>query len=146
MLKVTGVAAALAAVLLLTLTGCAQAANNASDDTAQRNSTSSEASSESPEPLASESAAAEADEASSADGEFVAYVRGELLPDTGIGDASDEQLVDAALKACELLLAGTDSESIRLVEGEQPAASGYYMDSAAIIDGARRFYCPETIH
>lgn len=111
----------------------------------QSRSQSVETETETPEPLVAETPSEEADDV---DAEFVDYVRSELalLPSTGIANATDAQLVEAGNEACKQLISGADSESIRLIEGEQPSASGYYMDSGTIIDGARRFYCPETIY
>ena len=85
-------------------------------------------------------------EASPEDAEFLAVVRGELLPDTGIADVSDEMLIEAGHEACEVVKAGTPPEDIRLVEGEEPARSGYYMDTSAILFGAQTVLCPETIN
>lgn len=97
------------------------------------------------EPVSAESPDPETIESRDNDDAFVAYVRGELLWDTGIANATDAQLIQAAHEACRLLRDGVDSESIRLIEGEKVAASGYFMDTLFIIDGARRYYCPETI-
>lgn len=137
---------ALAAALLLavTLSACGDDAPSSSADSTMQSRT------ESTEPGTVEPLVAETPSGDpvDVDAAFIEYVRSELalLPATGIANAEDDQLVAAGHEACEQLLAGADSESIRLIEGEQPAASGYYMDSGTIIDGARRFYCPETIY
>lgn len=88
-----------------------------------------------------------ADDAEGADARFLEYVRTELalLPSTGIAHATDEELIAGGHEGCEQLREGVDPETIRLVEGEEPAASGYYMDTATIIGGAMREYCPDTI-
>lgn len=87
------------------------------------------------------------DDSEDTDALFVEYVRSELtlLPSTGIAHATDEELITAAHDGCEQLIAGVDPETIRLVEGEEATSGGYFSDTGAIIDGARRFYCPETI-
>lgn len=140
--KLTALAAA--ALLTITLTACGEDTAAAPAENTGESSRSAANESESPQPLVAETPSSDPE---AADSEFVEYVRSELelLPTTGIANATDEQLVTAGHEACEQLLNGVDSESIRLIEGEQPAASGYYMDSGTIIDGARRFYCPETI-
>lgn len=98
--------------------------------------------SETPAPLVAETEAPLT--AEEADAQFLEFVRGDLPIDTSIPNATDEQLIAGGHEACKQLLAGVDSESIRLVEGEEPV-NGYYMDSASMITGGRYFYCPETI-
>ncbi len=97
---------------------------------------------EMPEPLVAETP--ETLVGDEADAAFVAWVRDDLPIKTGIPNATDEQLIAAGHEACEQLLAGVDSETIRLVEGEEPVG-GYYMDTSSILTGGQLFYCPETI-
>lgn len=129
--------AALTAVLLLTLTGCAETAGNASEERV------APAAVESTEPLAAAEPTAEPTE--DADAAFLQYVVAELPPATSIADASDEQLIAAGHEACEQANAGVAWEEIRLVEGEQPTPNGDYLDSSAILNGALYNYCPELI-
>ena len=140
--KVTAAVAAL--IVILALAGCADSGEQTISS--ERSSASSATEEETPTPLVAETAEPSAI-GDDTDLEFADYVRSELalLPQTGIADATDDQLVAAGQDACEQLLEGVDSESIRLVEGEQASAGGYYMDTLTIVDGARRYYCPETI-
>lgn len=129
--------AAVAAVLLLALTGCAETAGNASDERV------APAAAESTEPLAAETPTdVPVDEADAA---FLQYVEDELPPTTSIADAADEQLIAAGHEACEQAEAGVAWEDIRLVEGEEPTPTGDYLDSSAILNGALYNYCPELI-
>lgn len=98
--------------------------------------------SETPEPLVADTSSPEA---SDADARFLEYVRSELLPTTQIADATDEQLIAAGHEGCEQVKAGVPLEEIRLVEGEEPSTTGYYLDTSAIFSGAQLAYCPETI-
>lgn len=139
------IASALAAVLVVgggTATAIALSGQAGEAPETIATSSAPEPSTQPAETEPSEENSSEAGEAN--DAEFVAYVRSEMVPETGIRDATDDWLVSAGREACDQLIAGVDSEEIRLVEGEEPALSGYYMDSGVIIDGARRFYCPET--
>lgn len=133
----------------LMLTGCGAQTDAPTNDAAPVESsapveTSAPEPDVTPEPLVAETTAPALDEA---DEMFLTYLRDELakLPTTGIGSADDAQLTAAGHNACTQLLAGADSESIRLIDGEQPTTTGYYMDTATIIDSARRHYCPETL-
>lgn len=80
-----------------------------------------------------------------ADAKFLEIVRGELLPDTQIGNATDAQLIAAGHDACQQATDRVPWEDIRVVKDEKPATSGYYMDTSAILFGAQQIYCPETI-
>lgn len=138
--------AATAAVMLLALTGCSGGIEiNATSD---RTPAASETMASTPVPTESETVAplvAETPASSEGDAKFLEYVRSELLTDTQIPNATDAQLVDAGHAACEQLLAGTQPEDVRVIEGEQPSSSGYYMDSLTIRSGAEQFFCPETL-
>jgi hypothetical protein len=124
--------AALAAVLVLTLSGCAGAAEDAGDV--------------SPAPSASESAApltAETpDDPADDDEAFLAYVRENLAPATQIPDATDAQLIAAGEQACEQLESGVAHGDVRVVDGEVPNGADIYADSSAIMNGAVLTYCP----
>lgn len=138
------IASAIAAVLVVgggTATAIALA-GQASDTAPETVAASEPAASETAPPLVAETAGpVTADEA---DAKYLEFVRGDLPINTSIPNATDEQLIAGGHEACEQLLAGVDSESIRLIEGEEPV-NGYYMDSASMITGGRYFYCPETI-
>lgn len=130
--------AALAAVLVLTLTGCSGVAESAE---------------EIPAPLATESAApltaeipATTDAATdSPEKNFLDDVRRNLPRPTAIPDATDEQLLAAGLEACDLIRTGTSPGDVRLVEGEQPNGADIYADSSAIMNSALRALCPELL-
>ncbi|MEW2011413.1 DUF732 domain-containing protein [Microbacterium sp. NPDC078814] len=75
---------------------------------------------------------------------FLAYVRDNLLPETQIPNATDEQLIAAGHEACEQLESGVAAEDVRVVDGEKPhETTGYFYDSIAIRSGAVRSFCPE---
>jgi hypothetical protein len=130
--KITAAAAAL--LLVLVLAGCGDNGATGGTSSEQSKPTSQEAS----ETPAAEDLTAE-------DEQFLSIVRGELLPDSGIADATDADLIAAGHDGCEQVEAGVPLEEIRLVEGEEPSSTGYYMDSSAIFFGAQQVYCPETI-
>lgn len=138
--KVTAATLAVTALILLGLTGCADTAENAADE--RRGSETAD----SPSPEASpDELVAKAPSVDDAEQRFLDYVRAELLPTSGIADASDAQLIDAGHEGCEQVKSGVPLEEIRLVEGEEPTAAGYYMDTSAIFSGAQMVFCPETI-
>lgn len=131
---------AVAALAALLLTGCA---GTVEEPAAEPRGFVQSVPSETPQPLVAETPTADPDEA---DEKFLKYVHDELMPDTGIANASDEQLITAGHRACEIIREGTTPlEDIRLVKGERPAVSGYYSDTSAILSGAQYHYCPETI-
>lgn len=132
--------ALVSAVLLLALTGCT---GTPGSSTAERTAP---AAAESTEPLAAETPAeTAAPEVSDTDTKFLAYVRDNLLPETQIPDATDEQLIAAGHDACEQLQSGVAFEDVRVVEGEQPHANGNFYDSSAVMGGAITAYCPEFL-
>lgn len=106
-----------------------------SADTAEADETAGPLVAESPSPTAS----------SDADTAFLAYVRADLLPTSGITNARDIDLIAAGHLACEQIRSGVKLEDLRLVEGEQPAPSGSYYDTSAIFNGALVNYCPELM-
>jgi hypothetical protein len=133
--------AALAVLLALTLTGCASATGNAAEEVTAPVVTETAAPEETPAPLVAEEPA---NEASGPDAKFLEYVRGAILPETQIGNATDQQLIDAGHEACRQLEAGTALEDVRVVEGEiaHPSTGAYY-DTSAIMGGAILNYCPQ---
>jgi len=60
-----------------------------------------------------------------------------------ITNATDEQLISAGHKACELYAEGQTRMDMQLIEGEEPNGSGFYFDSIAIATWAAKAYCPE---
>jgi hypothetical protein len=134
---------AIAAVTLLALTGCAESAGNVTAERSTVASSSPAIPSETPEPLVADSPDAPA--AEEVDAQFLELVRGELLPGSGIKNATDQQLIAAGHDGCEQVKAGVALEDIRLVEGEKATSTGYYMDTSAIFLGAQQVYCPDTI-
>ncbi|QNA93269.1 MULTISPECIES: DUF732 domain-containing protein [unclassified Microbacterium] len=132
--------ALVSAVLLLSLTGCAGAPGGSSDAAPEP--------SQSDAPLAAETptqAPSESSTASEADEKFLAYVREELLAETQIPDATDEQLIAAGHEACEQLESGVAMEDVRVVEGEDPhPTTGVYYDSVAIRGAAQKTYCTDA--
>lgn len=136
-MKTRIVAIAAAAVLAITLTGCGE--DTTSTD-AKPQSLMQEA------PSSGDTEATESGPALSAEDEaFLKYVDDELLPDTGIADFSDDQLIAAGHDACEQIENGVPFEDVRVIDGEEPAKSGYYMDSSTLMNGALYSYCPELI-
>lgn len=135
------VTAALAVLLALTLTGCASATGNAAEERTAPVATETVTPEETPAPLVAEEPAPEA---SGPDAKFLEYVRGAILPETQIGNATDQQLIDAGHEACRQLEAGTALEDVRVVEGEtaHPSTGAYY-DTSAIMSGAILNYCPQ---
>lgn len=134
--------AAIAAVVLLTLTGCAESANSAADKPSSPMTTEPVAPSETPEPLVAETPSAQQTDAA-----FLSFVRGRLATfPSQIPDATDEQLLDAAAIACERLQDGESVEKMSVIEGEQPSeVGGYFYDSNAIIAGAQMHLCADTL-
>ncbi len=140
--------AILGVALALVLTGCANGAG-ASGSGEGGQSAQQQAAEATPTPTEAAgpltATTPEALPAEDADASFLRYVADELPPATSIADASDAQLIAAGHDACEQVSAGVPWENIRLVEGEEPSAQGYYLDSSAILNGALYFYCPDLI-
>ena len=131
--------------IALTLTSCAGLPAPASTGNSVSSESRSEPSTPEPTPGALTAEPSEPATAEDADAAFLAYVRAELPPKTSIGDAPDEQLIAAGQEACAQVTEGVAWEDIRLVEGEQPSGTGYYLDTSAILNGALYNYCPELI-
>lgn len=136
--------AVVAALLAVTLSGCGDDSATSSEESAGVQSRSQSVETETPEPLASE-VEAESETPSEADAKFLAYVRDNLLPQTQIPDASDEELISAGHEACEQLDAGTAFEDVRVVDGEQAHENGAFYDTSAIMNGAIVAYCPKYL-
>lgn len=130
--------AALTVLLALTLSGCAGGPESAPSEPVEV----AESAAETVAPLVAE----EPDQLTSEDAsdeQFLAYVRDNLLPETQVPNATDEQLIAAGRDACEQLESGVAYEDVRVVEGEQPHSNGNYYDSSAIMNGAVSYYCTE---
>lgn len=128
--------ALLSAALLLALTGCAHSPANAGDERTAPVATESSA------PLTAETTEPEI---SDADVQFLTYVRENLLPETQVANAADQQLIEAGHEACRQLESGVALEDVRVVEGEtaHPTTGAFY-DSIAIRSGAEIAYCPNA--
>jgi hypothetical protein len=138
--KNTAATITLAALICATLTGCAGAAENTSNERPAPTETT--APPETPEPLVAETPSG--NETNDADAKFLTYVREHLLPETQIGHATDEQLIAAGHEACGQLESGVALEDVRVVDGETPHPStGAYYDTSAILGGAILNYCPQ---
>ena len=131
----TALAAATAAVLLL-LTGCTATEQPGPDASEAVASSAAPAASEAP--LVAETPTATADGGEAA---FLAEVRANLRPDNVIPNATDEQLLKAGEKACEVLATTANTNTVSLIEGEPANGLGYYTDSGVIITAARGTLC-----
>lgn len=136
--KLTGVAAVLVAVLL---TGCA--ATPSANGTPEPALTGTAETGIETVPPTAEPLVAETTEPATSDDQFLAYVRDNLPPNTVIPNATDQQLLDAAMRACAEIESGVDTIQLSLIEGEPQDASGFYPDSAVIITAARMFICAD---
>lgn len=128
--------AAIAAVLVLALAGCAGVAADAGDERTA--------------PVPSESAAPltadepeETAQLASPDEDYLARIRAALPEDTIIPNATDEQLLAAATAACEQMDNGTDVAAVKVIEGEEPNGLDIHESSAAIAGVAKDVYCPQ---
>lgn len=127
--------AALAAVLVLTLTGCAGGADDAGDERT------APATEESAAPLVAEESPAES--SGSEDAFLVAFRDIQTTYASVIPDATDEQLLDAGYEACDRLAAGEESTDISLIDGEERNPdSEMYLDSVSIVGAAATHLCP----
>lgn len=125
--------AAVALVALLALTGCAGTTSEDAPIAATEGETA--------EPLTAEMPAASED---SVEQSFLDYVRESLAANTTIPDATDDQLLSAGAEACDRLAAGETSDTISVIDGEQPNGIGYFEDSGWIVSGARQFLCSSS--
>lgn len=137
--KITAATVAVTAFLLAALTGCADGAGKGADETSSPSAIETAMPEEPEAPLAA--GAPQKVEAAQVEAEFIEVVRDRLSKiQSQIPDATDEQLVSAAWKACEQMN-NTNNEELSLIEGETKT-SGYYMDSDAIKIAARLTLCP----
>lgn len=136
--KVT--AAVLAALVALSLTGCAGTGESAPEQPT------APAESESVAPLVAEEPATGASEedTSEAEASFLEAFRDiQTTYASVIPDATDEQLLEAGYEACERLAAGEASTDISLIDGEQRnTQSLMFLDSVSIIGAAVPHLCP----
>lgn len=127
---------AVAALLLLALTGCSAPAGSAPSGPESN----AESASESPAPLAAETPDAEPS-ADTPEGEFLSEVRAALGADSQIPDATDARLLAAAEEACQQLESGKSPEEVRVIDGEEPDGLGWYSDSGKIASLAQQILC-----
>ncbi|MER7522640.1 DUF732 domain-containing protein [Microbacterium oxydans] len=133
--------AAIAAVVLLALTGCAESAGNATAERSAAEASSPATPSQTPEPLVAETPAA----STTADVLFVAEARDRLSSlgtATTIPNATDEQLIAAGREACEALLSQTPFADVSVIESEE-RVQGSFLDSTAIASAGILYFCPE---
>lgn len=84
---------------------------------------------------------AETPEATGAEATFLDAVRAKLRPDNVIPNATDEQLLAAGEAACEKIATTENTNTISVIEGEQPNGLGYFTDSGVIVGAARASLC-----
>lgn len=130
--KITATTLAATALLIVGLTGCSGATDPAPAEPVTSTETAA--------PLVAETPDAEP-VADTPEGVFLAELRDVLKDDTQIPDATDEQLVAAGQDACQQLAEGKGVKDVRVIEGEQPNAAGWYADSGKIASVAERFLC-----
>lgn len=147
--NLTKTATATAALLLaITLSACGDDSASESGESAGVQSRSRSVESETPETTQTESPEEPSDDSPTdpeADAKFLEYVRDNLLPQTQIPDATDEELISAGHEACDQLDAGTALEDVRVVDGEQAHENGAFYDTSAIMNGAIVAYCPQYL-
>lgn len=126
--------AAIAAVLLLALTGCGE-------ETAIPAGTPDTASVKEAAPLVAE----DVEEAEvGSDAAYLTLLR-EALDRNGAGnipDATDSQLIEAGNTACEQMAAGAGILEVRVIENETETEVGF-VDSGMIAGAASEHLCPE---
>lgn len=128
-----------AALILLTLAGCAGTPEEAPSE--PRGFVQS-VPSQTAEPLVAE--ATEPAEVGT-DTAYLEQLRKALEGSGGnsIPDATDEQLVTAGHEACEQMLSGVDQFDVRVVENEPETGVGY-KDSLRIAGAAIKHFCPDA--
>ncbi|MDR6867538.1 hypothetical protein J2Y69_002142 [Microbacterium resistens] len=129
---------ATAALLLLTLTGCASTPTGTAGET-----TAPGASTPSPTATVAPLTVAPAPPPSDVEATFLFELRKRTDMQVVV-DASDEQLLAAGHAACDALAVTPDIDALRLVEGEVPRDNGRYFTSVVIGTHAQTFMCPET--
>lgn len=137
--------AAMAAVLLLTLTGCA----GSPDETPSEPQSVAQATSEAPAP-----AETDADEIplsvtpttgapTTPEEIFLARIRAGFAG-TEIVDATDEQLLATGELACEQLADGVHFKDVKVVEGDVRVADDWYQYSGGFTTLGGTFLCPNV--
>lgn len=137
--------APIAAVALLTLTGCAESTGNATAERSTVEAAETAAPPIQPNETSEPLIAQESEDASSTESQFLVEARDRLSglgAATTIPDATDEQLITAGKSACGDLLSGTPFVDVSVIEGEE-RVQGSYLDSAAIATAGLLFFCPE---
>ena len=135
-----GVVAA-AALLVLGMTGCA---SGSTDEPAAADSA---AESREVAPLTAEKPAAE-DSGGTPEEQYLEHMRARIKEDrppdlaTQIPNATDEQLLEAGAAACDQISQGLPVDQVRVIEGETPNQSQYYVDSLDIASAAQETLCP----
>lgn len=125
--------AALAAGLIV-LTGCTSAPEPEPETVAEETV-------ETTAPLVAENTE-DAEAADTPEAAFLAELRPLLDNDrTQIPNATDEQLLDAGVAACEQIAAGEMPDGVQVIEGEEPAPLGGYQDSGRIGVVANEHLC-----
>lgn len=120
------------AATVLLLTGCAAGPDAPASTTADTASATTA-------PLVAETPATP--DVDDADAAFLEQVRENLPVKTVIPNATDAQLLAAGREACQRTEAGEAGEEISVIEGEELAASGYYLSSLVIVQAARKTLC-----
>mgnify|MGYP006955277572 CR=1 FL=1 len=72
---------------------------------------------------------------------FLETVRAKLRPENVIPNATDEQLLAAGEAACDKIASTENTNTISVIEGEQPNGLGYFTDSGVIVGAARASLC-----
>ncbi len=130
--------AAAAAVLLLSLTGCAGA-------TPSTDAKPSATPTETVAPLKAETPTetAPADPEAAFLDAMHTRLKAERPPieETQIPNASDEQLLEAGKNACAQLASGAGVRDVRVIEGEKANELGYFIDSQDIAKAAEQDLC-----
>lgn len=133
--------AALAAVLMLGLAGCAESAGAASTERAAAENHEAAALHETAEPLVADTT--EPVERGT-DAAYLSHLREALAGSGGnsIPDATDEQLVAAGRDACAQMSNGVALEDVRVIEDEPMTGVGF-KDSLRIAAVAATHFCSE---
>lgn len=84
---------------------------------------------------------AQAERETQGDAAFLAELRPRLSPHADLEDAA---LIGLGRQACAEFAEGVGQVDLRLLDGEQPTATGKYADSSAIGYWAAVSYCPEA--
>lgn len=142
--KRTTATIAMAAVIVLGLTGCSGAVEEPTAEPrglVQSVPSETPDDSETPEPLVAETLSADA----TPEELFVVEARERLA---GLGTAStipnatDEQLITGGHQACEELTAGTPFNDVTVIDGEE-RSQGSYLDSAVIATAGLLHFCQD---